>query len=171
MLLKLKSIGCMIFCGSQTIGNIEAGFSPDRILEISDQILENNALHFAKNYPNIPIILPSEWENDDYLLKLKKEDYDLFYGNCPCSGLSQISRSASVDNPTNVHFYRTFNAIKKIEPKVFFIENHKKCPDFVKSGAFASRHRIFGGRADHCWHQKASLPQGGPRSLLPYSAP
>ena len=128
---KLKSIGCMIFCGSQTIGNIEAGFIPDRILEISDQILENNALHFHKNYPNIPVILPSEWEKDEYLLNLKKENYDLFYGNCPCSGLSQINKNASADNKVNIHFYRTFDAIKKIEPKVFFIEN---APTLINTG-------------------------------------
>ncbi len=128
---ELKSIGCMIFCGSQTIGNIAAGFKPDRILEISDQILENNALHFHKNYPEIPVILPSEWENEDYLKSLKKENYDLFYGNCPCSGLSNISRSASADSPTNIHFYRTFDAIEQIEPKAFFIEN---APTLINTG-------------------------------------
>ena len=128
---KFKSIGCMIFCGSQTIGNIQAGFSPDKVLEISDKILENNALHFHKNYPEIPVILPSEWENEEYLNSLKDKNYDLFYGNPPCSGLSQINKNASADNNVNIHFYRTFDAIDKIEPKVFFIEN---APTLINTG-------------------------------------
>ena len=42
---KLKSIGCMIFCGSQTIGNMLAGFEPDRILEISEEIVNQIKMH------------------------------------------------------------------------------------------------------------------------------
>ena len=120
---KLKSIGCMIFCGSQTIGNMLAGFEPDRILEISEEIVNQNAYHFIKNYPNIPVITPNTWENDEYLNGLKKENYDLLYANNPCSGLSSLVKTASVDNPTNIHFYRVTNAISKIQPKVFFMEN------------------------------------------------
>ena len=120
---KLKSIGCMIFCGSQTIGNMLAGFEPDRILEISEEIVNQNAYHFIKNYPNIPVITPNTWENDEYLNDLKKENYDLFYANNPCSGLSSLVKTASVDNPVNIHFYRVTNAISKIQPKVFFMEN------------------------------------------------
>lgn len=120
---KLKSIGCMIFCGSQTIGDIMAGFSPDRILEISEDIVKQNAYHFIKNYPNIPVITPSTWENEAYLTNLKKENYDLLYANNPCSGLSSLVRTASADNKTNDHFYRVINAISLIEPKVFFMEN------------------------------------------------
>lgn len=121
---KLKSIGCMIFCGSQTFGNIEAGFEPDRILEISDDILDYNCYHtkFYKGYPNI--VLPSTWENSAYLKGLAKEEYDLFYANNPCSGLSQINRNANVNAKPNSHFDRVINAIKEIgNAKAVIMEN------------------------------------------------
>lgn len=120
---KLTSIGCMIFCGSQTFGNIEAGFSPDRILEISDDILKANchSTQFHKGYPNI--VLPSTWENDTYLKELSKNDYDLFFANNPCSGLSQINRSANLNAKPNSHFERVIHAIGVIQPKMAFLEN------------------------------------------------
>lgn len=128
---KLKAIGCMIFTGSATIGTMKSGYNVDRVLEISDDIIENNAYHFTKNFNNVPIVLPSEWENDEYLNSLKNEKFDLLYANCPCSGLSQINKNSSADNKTNEHFYRVFNAISKIEPKSFIIEN---APTLIKVG-------------------------------------
>jgi len=110
-------------------GVMKAGFDLEKVLEISDTILEENAFYFKKNYPGIPVILPREWENDGYLSKLKKENVDLMCCNCPCSSLSQINRNASVEGKNNVHFYRLFNVFKKSLPKVFVIEN---APTLIK---------------------------------------
>ena len=136
---NLKSIGCMIFCGSQTFGNIRAGFDPQEILEISNDILDNNCYHtkFYKNYP--PIILPSTWENEDYLRKLQKQDFDLFFANNPCSGLSSLNRNASSDNKVNDHFYRVLNAIEIVKPKVAFMEN---APTLINKG-FPILQKVF----------------------------
>ena len=128
---KLKAIGCCIFCGSASIGTMKSGFNVDRVLEISDDMVNQNAYHFIKNFKDVPIITPSTWENDEYLESLKNEKYDLFYSNVPCSGLSSINRMASADNKVNVHFYRVFDAISKIQPKVFLIEN---APTLIKLG-------------------------------------
>ena len=127
----LKAIGCCIFCGSASIGTMKSGFNVDRILEISDDMINQNAYHFIKNFKDIPVIVPSIWENDEYLKSLKNEKYDLFYSNVPCSGLSSINRNASTDNKANVHFYRAFDAISKIQPRVFLIEN---APTLIKIG-------------------------------------
>lgn len=129
----MKAVGNFIFAGSATIGVMNTGlFEIDRILEISDEIVEQNAKHFIHNYPDIPVVVPSEWENDYYLSNVNsKHDIDLLYSNCPCSSLSQINRNASVDGPANVHFYRVFNAVSKIKPKTFLIEN---APTTIKLG-------------------------------------
>lgn len=110
---------------------MKAGFELEKVLEISDDILEKNAFYFQKNYPNIPVVLPKEWENDEYLIALKNENVDLMCCNCPCSSLSQINRNASVEGKNNVHFYRLFNVFKKSLPKVFVIEN---APTLIKLG-------------------------------------
>lgn len=120
---NLKAIGCFIFGGSASIGVMESGFHLDRVLEMTDTMLEENAYHFHKNFEKIPIILPSEWQNNGYLNELKKEDYDILISNCPCSSLSQLNRNASLDGEKNAEFYRVFNAIRTLQPKSFFIEN------------------------------------------------
>ena len=120
---KFTATNAFIFAGSFSIGTIKAGFDLKRVLEIADDQLENNAFYFKKNVEDVPVVLPSEWENDEYLAKLKSESIDLMCANCPCSSLSQINRHAAVDGKNNVHFYRLFNMFNKVEPKVFIIEN------------------------------------------------
>lgn len=119
----LNAIGMYIFGGSNSIAVMQSGYKIDRVLEISEEIKETNSYHFVRNYPDIPIILPSEWSKDGYLDSLSKNDYDLFYANNPCSGLSAVNRLASLDNPTNHYFYDVISAISKIKPKHFLMEN------------------------------------------------
>lgn len=128
---KLKSFGGFIFGGSASLGVMSAGYHLDKVLEMTENMKEINAHHFSKNFNDIPIVLPSEWENEEYLAILKGEKYDLGYFNCPCSSLSQINRNASVDGKNNAQFYRVFKVIRAVQPKAFFIEN---APTLVKLG-------------------------------------
>ena len=65
---KMKAVGNFIFCGSASIGVMNTGlFDVERVIEISDDIVLANAKHFVHNYPNIPVILPSTWEQEGYL--------------------------------------------------------------------------------------------------------
>ena len=125
------AVNAFIFAGSFSIGVMKAGFNLKKVLEIADNQPETNAFYFIKNYPNIPVVLPTEWENDDYLLNLRKENVDLMCCNCPCSSLSTINRNASVEGKNNIHFYRLFNIFEKMQPKVFVIEN---APTLIKLG-------------------------------------
>ena len=85
-------------------------------------MLEQNSYHFIRNYPDIPVVKLSEWNNDEYIESLKGK-YDLLFGNPPCSGLSSINRNASVNNDINKHIYEVADMIDRIEPKSFLIEN------------------------------------------------
>ena len=128
----MKAIGNFIFAGSATIGVMNTGlFEIDRVLEITDEIVEQNAKHFIHNYPEIPVVVPSEWEVEGYREQLRNLNIDLLYGNPPCSGLSQLSRNASLESSVNKHFYRTFDNIMAIRPKVFLLEN---APTTIKLG-------------------------------------
>lgn len=131
-MLNMKAIGNYIFCGSHTLGIMQSGYNVDRILEISDEIKQTNCYHFVRNFPNIPIILPSEWKSEGYVDTLAKgTEYDLFFANNPCSGLSRININASADNDVNQYFYDVINNIHKIKPKRFLMEN---APTLVTTG-------------------------------------
>ncbi len=129
---KYKAVNAFIFAGSFSIGVMDAGFDLRAVLEMTDDMLEKNAFYFHKNYPKIPVVLPKDWENDDFLAKLKAKDIDLMCCNCPCSSLSRVNRYAKfTKEKNNVHFYRLFNVFKKMQPKVFAIEN---APTLIKMG-------------------------------------
>ena len=99
----MKALGMYVFAGSMSIGIMQAGFKVNRVLEITDEMIEQNAKHFIHNFSDIPVITPNEWDNENYINNLEKEDYDLLYGNPPCSGLSNINRNASASNEVNRH--------------------------------------------------------------------
>ena len=126
-----KAIGMYIFGGSATIAHLQCGWNIDKILEMTDDMIYNNSYHFVRNYPNISIKNPSEWNNDAFLNELKSEQYDLLFTNNPCSGLSRINRNANVDQKANNRFYEVFNVVDIIKPKVFLMEN---APSLVTIG-------------------------------------
>lgn len=126
-----KAVNAFIFAGSFSLGTMKAGFDLEKVLEISQTQLEENAFFFTKNVSDVPVVLPDEWENEEYFQELKKEDIDLMCCNCPCSSLSKINRNASVDGKNNVHFYRLFKLFKGAQPKVFVIEN---APTLIQLG-------------------------------------
>lgn len=120
----MNAIGMYIFGGSQTIGHLLEGWKIDTILEMTEDMSNQNSYHFIKNYPNIKVKKPSEYEDDkEYLAKLKSKKYDLLFANPPCSGLSSINRNASADSKINIYLYKVIEMVKTIEPKTFFIEN------------------------------------------------
>lgn len=127
----MKALAMYIFCGSLGIGIMQAGFKIDKVLEITDEMLEENSKHFIHNYPDIPVIKPSLWNNTIYKNELFKENYDLLAGNPPCSGLSQINRHASSDNLTNQYMYNFIDTVSYVQPKTFLMEN---APTLISRG-------------------------------------
>ena len=88
----MKAIGMYIFCGSQTIGHMKAGWDIDTILEMTDDMLDGNAYHFHKNYPNIDIKLPNEYENNEsYLQELKNNPQVTMLSRVAVSKTGRIS--------------------------------------------------------------------------------
>ena len=79
---KLKAINSFIFGGSANVGMLQNNIELNSILEISDNMINENSYHFHKNYPNIDIIPPSQWENNNYLSNIK--NIDIMFNNPPC---------------------------------------------------------------------------------------
>lgn len=128
----LKVLGAMVFAGSASIGVMNNGAKPTHILELTDDMYLDNASHFVHNFPDIPVVGPSEWETDEYLENLKQQNYDLIYANPPCSGLSLGVRGPqSVDKGPNCHQYRYMELVNKAQPKVFMYEN---APTLITTG-------------------------------------
>lgn len=120
----MLAIGMYVFCGSQHIGVMKCDYTIDRVLEISDDIKQTNCYHFIRNFPDIDVIIPTIWKNNNYIDDLaKNNDYDLLFANNPCSGLSRINTNASPDNDVNKYFYDVINNIHIIKPKRFLMEN------------------------------------------------
>lgn len=120
----LKVLGAFIFAGSASIGVMNNGVKPDRILELTDDMPQDNAMHFIHNYPEIPVVTPNIWEKKEYLEELRKNEYDLLYANPPCSGLSLGVRGPqSVEKGPNCHQYRYMELVKAVRPKAFMYEN------------------------------------------------
>ena len=128
---RLNACGMYVFGGSQSVAHLQSGWNINTILEMTEDMTEYNAYHFTKNYPNIPIKKPSEWNDVQYLESLKHKDYDLLFSNNPCSGLSSINRNANSDQPVNNRFFEVFDVIKRLTPKTFLIEN---APTLVSLG-------------------------------------
>lgn len=120
----LKVLGAFIFTGSASIGVMNNGAKPTHILELVDEMKDDNGMHFVHNFPEIPMVTPTEWENDAYLEKMRLENYDLLYANPPCSGLSLGVRGPqSHEKGPNCHQYRYLEMIRRVQPKAFMYEN------------------------------------------------
>ena len=88
-----------IFGGSQTIGHLLEGWSIDTILEMTDGMTECNAYHFSKNYKNIDIILPKQYENNEEYLETLKE---------LAESLSELVRFVSDEQRQYLHIAAVF---------------------------------------------------------------
>lgn len=128
----MKVLGAFVFAGSASIGVMNQGVKPTHILELVDGMSQDNAKQFIHNYPEIPVVEPAVWENDEYLEELRKQDYDLLYGNPPCSGLSLgAPGKQSHEKGPNCHMYRYMDIIKKVQPKAWMFEN---APTLISTG-------------------------------------
>jgi site-specific DNA-cytosine methylase len=128
----MKVLGAFVFAGSASIGVMNNGYTPTQILELTDDMYLDNGMHFVHNYPQVPMVPPSVWENSKYLEKLRQENYDLLYGNPPCSGLSLGVRGGqSHEKGPNCHQYRYMNIVKGVQPRAFMYEN---APTLITTG-------------------------------------
>ena len=121
---KYTALSYCIFTGSNYMGcKSTARFEQDMILENTDKCMEINSMHLAHNEKDLKIVGPSEHEVPEFRAALKAKNYDYFYGNPNCSGLSSINRQSSCENEKNQYMYKFFELVEDIKPKTFFLEN------------------------------------------------
>ena len=105
-------------CGGLSTGFINSGFQPLLINDIDKICCETLQL----NHPNANIICESM---TDLSLNYNKLEVDLLMGGIPCQSYSQAGKRKGLKDERGELMFDFAKIIKKIEPKIFLIENVK----------------------------------------------
>lgn len=116
-----------LFCGA---GGLSLGFSQEGfITSLANDIQDCCVDTYAHNHPETPrdhIVLgdiKDVVKNLDELLAGR--NVDIVVGGPPCQGFSMANRQRLIDDPRN-HLYKSYvEAVKKVHPKFFVMENVK----------------------------------------------
>ena len=110
-------------CGGLSVGFIEAGFKVTHAVEFDKSIAET----YIKNHKNTKLIV-DDIKNVDTSEIFVKGMADVIIGGPPCQGFSMAGariRENFIDDPRNYLFKHYFNIVKKVQPKIFIMENVK----------------------------------------------
>jgi DNA-cytosine methyltransferase len=116
-----------LFCGA---GGMSHGMhkNPHFKTEVALDVNERLAITLKKNMPEAIVIIG---DIQDRIVKKKvieiskKKDVNMIIGGPPCQGYSMKGKKLGLDDPRNFLFIEFLNLVKKIQPKVFVIENVK----------------------------------------------
>lgn len=116
-----------LFCGA---GGLSLGFTQEGfITSLANDIEECCIDTYAHNHPETPrdhIVLGDIREvlnNLDELVRYK--DVDIIVGGPPCQGFSMANRQRLIDDPRNKLYRSYVQAVDKVKPKFFVMENVK----------------------------------------------
>lgn len=116
-----------LFCGA---GGLSLGFTQEGfVTALANDIEECCVDTYAHNHPETPrdhIIKGDIREVVEHLEDfLKGHDIDIVVGGPPCQGFSMANRQRLIDDPRN-HLYKNYvQAVEKIKPRFFVMENVK----------------------------------------------
>ena len=116
-----------LFCGA---GGMSYGMhkNPYFKTEVALDIDKRLAVTFEKNMPETEVII-GDIKNDAIREKIVdlsiKKGVNMIIGGPPCQGYSMKGKKLGLKDPRNFLFIEFLNLVKKIQPKVFVIENVK----------------------------------------------
>lgn len=116
-----------LFCGA---GGMSYGMhkNPYFKTEVALDIDKRLAATFEKNMPETEVII-GDIKNDAIREKIVdlsiKKGVNMIIGGPPCQGYSMKGKKLGLKDPRNFLFIEFLNLVKKIQPKVFVIENVK----------------------------------------------
>ena len=116
-----------LFCGA---GGLSLGFTQEGfVTALANDIEECCVDTYAHNHPETPrahIIKGDIREVVEHLEDfLKGHDIDIVVGGPPCQGFSMANRQRLIDDPRNYLYKNYVEAVEKINPKFFVMENVK----------------------------------------------
>lgn len=116
-----------LFCGA---GGLSLGFTQEGfVTALANDIEECCVDTYAHNHPETPrahIIKSDIREVVEHLEDfLKGHDIDIVVGGPPCQGFSMANRQRLIDDPRNYLYKNYVEAVEKINPKFFVMENVK----------------------------------------------
>lgn len=105
-------------CGGLSQGFIEAGWKPLLLNDINKDCCET--LHL--NHPNVQVVCGkmNELQIHEFVGKI-----DLLMGGVPCQSFSQVGKRKGLDDERGQLIFHFIDMIKKLQPKMFLIENVK----------------------------------------------
>lgn len=107
-------------CGLEMVD----GFSTEVATDFDPKVL----FTFQKNFPNSKCICGNICERNikDKIISLSKErNVNMIIGGPPCQGFSLKGKNLGIKDPRNFLFMEYVDIVKKINPKIFIIENVK----------------------------------------------
>ena len=122
---SLKMIDLFCGAGGLSLGFTQEGFVTTLANDIQDCCVDT----YAHNHPETPrdhIILGNIKDVVNELDELLDgRSADIVIGGPPCQGFSMANRQRLIDDPRN-HLYKSYvEAVKKVQPKFFVMENVK----------------------------------------------
>lgn len=137
-----------LFCGAggMSLGFVQEGFEISFANDIDDSCIKT----YIHNHPFIPHKHVVKGDIDDVIENItdltRFKDIDIVIGGPPCQGFSMANRQRIKDDPRNKLYKYFIEAVKKLQPKVFVMENVKGMlnvanqvvEDFMEIGYFTS---------------------------------
>jgi len=116
-----------LFCGS---GGLSLGFTQEGFITALANDIEDCCIDtYAHNHPETPrsmIVKGDIREVIDNLERLVEDTkIDVIVGGPPCQGFSMANRQRLIDDPRNYLYKNYVEAVKRIKPKFFVMENVK----------------------------------------------
>ncbi len=121
---KLPSI-IDLFCGA---GGLSLGFKQESFkVSLANDIEESCLLTYYHNNPQVRKnnIICDDIKNILGLLDNYKNNIDIILGGPPCQGFSMANRQRLIDDPRNKLYKYYIEALNKVQPKMFVMENVK----------------------------------------------
>lgn len=126
--MKKRVVDLFSGCGGLTYGFFKQNFEIVESVEFWKPALETYNLNFNKNE------IPKDITNPETITNIEKNhknNIDLVIGGFPCQGFSMAGKRSQDDERNQLYKY-TIEVIKKVNPKVFVLENVKGILSFVE---------------------------------------
>lgn len=116
-----------LFCGA---GGFSYGMhkNPHFTTEVALDFNEHAANTFKKNMTSTSVIvgdITDEKIKEKVIEESKRRNVNMVIGGPPCQGFSMKGKKLGLKDPRNFLFVEYLNIVKKLQPKVFVIENVK----------------------------------------------
>lgn len=116
--MTYRAVSLFSGCGGMDVGAQQAGFQT----VVASELNKHACSTFRKNHPTVELV---EGDIDDKMEEIcNYEDIDLVFGGPPCQGFS-VAGKMSPNDPRSKLVFSFCDAVERINPRIFVLENVK----------------------------------------------